>query len=64
MRQIITLIRTQFRPLLIEYNDGTCLTAIGAGVKVDFATVFKRIQKSKFILRVTLISPRVDKCDS
>jgi hypothetical protein len=34
----------------VLYHDGTWLTAIGAGVKVDFATVFKRIQKSKFYL--------------
>ena len=34
----------------VLYNDGTWLAAIGAGVKIDFATVFKKIQKGKFYL--------------
>jgi hypothetical protein len=34
----------------VLYDDGTMVVALGAGVKIDFATAFKKIQAGKFYL--------------
>jgi hypothetical protein len=34
----------------VLYKDGTMIAAVGAGVKIDFASAFKNLQKGKFYL--------------
>lgn len=34
----------------VLYNDGTIVVSFGAGIKIDFASVFKKLAKGKFYL--------------